>query len=187
MNRYTPKEMCLAILILSTVNSCTQQAEPATYFLPQHFEGVFAVVYNQEHGMSKMSNKGRRQFIIPGNGILVTQFSFSDGSRRDIFLMRTNEGYDTLKYYLPDKDTTGKRFDEAYYNGYTKSADEYAVNFRQIQKPTFNKFNTAGDKIGSCSFEYELITIGRANSLNDSTGKAFIERLDRYLQETFCN
>jgi hypothetical protein len=100
--------------------------------------------------------------------------------------MKTEKGYDTLKMYLPNKDTTRKKFDEAYYKNYSSDSNEVAVNYRQIFNPTFNKFDSLGKKVGSCSFQYELITIGKASVLSDSAGKIFIEKLDEYLQNSFC-
>lgn len=166
------------------LSSC-QNAEPATYYLPKNFEGVFAVVYSQSQEPYKII-EGRRQFYIPKNGILITKAKFSDGWRDDIFLMSSDKGYDTLKMYMPNKDTVKGKFDRAYYENYTNDSNIVAVNFRQIVNPTFNRFDLSGNKVGSCKFEYELITIGKATSLNDSIGKVFIVQLDKYLQATFC-
>lgn len=177
-------KIIVSMLFLAFLISC-QNAEPATYYLPKNFEGVFAIVYSQKTGSDKVIN-GRHQFYIPENGILLTKIEFSDGWRDDIFLMNSNNGYDTLKMYLANKDTSGKKFDEAYYKNYTSDPNEIAVNLRQIVNPTFNKFDLFGNEIGSCSFQYELITIGKAASLNDFAGKAFVEKLDKYLKENFC-
>lgn len=173
------------VLLTSLLNSC-QNAEPATYYLPKNFDGTFAVVYSQKEDLDVNLINGRCQFYIPENGILLTKANFSDGWRDDFFLMKTENGYDTLKMYMPNKDTTGKKFDEAYYKNYTKDSNEIAVNSRQIVNPTFNRFDSSGNKIGSCSFQYELITIGKASYLSDSVGKVFVERLDKYLRDTLC-
>lgn len=173
-----------SMLLLIFFDSC-QNAVPAIYYLPKNFEGVFAVVYSQNQGSDKIID-GRHQYYIPENGILLTRAKFSDGWRDDIFLMSSDKGYDTLKMYMPNKDNSGKKFDKAYYKNYTNDSNDIAVNYRQIVNPTFNKFDINGNKVGSCSFQYELITIGKASSLNDSAGKAFIKQLDKYLKDKFC-
>ena len=178
------RKIFCSILILSFLNGC-QNAEPATYYLPKNFKGVFAIVYSQSQGSDTIIN-GRHQFYIPENGILLIKTKFSAGWRDDIFLRTSNKGYDTLKMYMPNKDTTGKEFDETYYKNYTNDSNEVAINNRQIVNPTFNKFDTSGNKIGSCSFQYELITIGKSSTLEDSAGKVFIAPLDEYLQDKFC-
>lgn len=161
------------------MNSC-KDATPATYYLPKNFHGVFAVVYSQKQGDDKVVN-GRRQFYIPANRILLTSANFSNGWRDDLFLIKSENGYDTLKTYLPNKDTTGKKFDEMYYNMYTNDINAVAVNFRQIVNSV--PINTNND---GCKFEYELITVGKAAALNDSLGKIFKANLDKYLEETLC-
>lgn len=178
------KSMFARLFLLYVMSSCNQ-ADSAIYFLPQNFTGTFAVVYNQKDGV-KENRDGKHEFNIPENGILLTQEKFSEGWRNDIFLMKTDKGFDTLKMYLPNMDTMGKKFDEAYYKNYTDNANQVAVNFRQIRRGTFNKFDSTGKKIGSCDFEYELITIGKANELNDSVGKMFISNLEKYFQDTLC-
>ncbi len=173
--------LCSGLLIVF-IASC-KRAEPAVYLIPQDYNGVVAVVYSQKIGSEEKIVNGRRQFIIPKNGILFTQMGFSDGGRNDLFLIKTVSGYDTLKSYLPNKDTTGKKFGGDYYKIYTNDSNQVAVNFRQI----INLSLPSKQSGKSCNFEYELITIGRAATLNDSTGKIFAERLDIYLQDSICN
>lgn len=178
------KTLFFSLLLIIFFIGC-QDAEPATYYLSKGFEGVFAVVYSQNMGFDKFKN-GRHQFYIPTNCILLTKYNFSDGGRDDIFLMPLNDGFDTLKNYMPNKNTTGKQFDSTYYKSHTSDSNEIAVNHRQIISSTFNKFDLDGNKIGDCSFQYELITIGKATFLNDSIGKAFKIKLENYLQEKLC-
>jgi hypothetical protein len=162
------------------MGSCNDNAIPATYYLPEDFQGVFAVVYSQKQGSEKIVD-GRRQFDVSPNRIVLTSANFSDGWRDDVFLLKTKNGYDTLKMYLPNKDTTRIKFDELYYKMYTNDINDIAVNFRQIinSVPINNTYD-------ECKFEYELITIGRASTLNDSIGKVFKTNLDKYLEDTLC-
>ncbi len=142
-----------SMLLIVVFNSC-QNAEPATYYLPKNFEGVFAVVYSQNQGSGEMI-KGRHQFYIPENCILLTKAKFSDGWRDDMFLMPLGKGYDTLKMYMPNKYTTGKKFDAAYYKNYTDDSNQIAVNFRQIVNSTFFFFDDV------TSFSYVLLCLSR--------------------------
>jgi len=177
--------MWFVLILVLSLNSC-HDAEPATYYLPRNFEGVFAIVYDQEKGLDDKIVNGRRQFYIPLNGVFLTKAKFSDGWRDDLFLIKSDHGYDTLMMYLPDKNTSGRKFDENHFNTYTNDSNEVAVNFRQIVNPTFNKFNLSGNKVNSCNFQYELMTIGKSTNLIDSAGKNFIQKLDNYLRDTIC-
>jgi hypothetical protein len=60
------------------------------------------------------------------------------------------------------------------------------VNFRQVAEQTFNSFDKSGKKTGSCTFQYELITVGRASLLSDSLGIIFKGKLENYLKTQFC-
>jgi hypothetical protein len=159
-----------------------KRAQPAVYLIPQNYEGVIAVVYSQKASSDGKIINGRRQFIIPDNGILLTQFDYSEGWRNDIFLVKRLDGYDTLKNYLPNKDTTGRKFGGDYYSSYTNDDNEMAINLRQKIN-----FSSASNQSGKpCNFEYELITIGKASILNDSAGKLFVTRLGKYLLDSVC-
>lgn len=172
------KVFLFGIWMVFSFSSC-KDAEPATYYLPEGYEGIFAVVYSQRIGEEKTIRDGRRQFFVPSNGVLLTQFDFSDGGRDDLFLIKTPNGYDTLKNYIPNQPVRDRKFDSEFYKKNTTDSSQVAVNFRQI-------VNTASVN-NFCSFEYELITIGRASTLNDSLGKSFSKRLDKYLQDSVCN
>src|SRR5574343_575471 len=160
------------VLIINLMNSC-KEAKPATYYLPKGFEGVFVIVYSQS-GEDDIVKDGRRQFYIPDNRILLTSADFSDGWRNDLFLIKSENGYDTLKMFLPNMDTSGKKFDKEYYEMYTSDINSVAVNFRQIINSV--PINNENSK---CKFEYELITVGRAANLNDTLGIKFKNNLDK--------
>lgn len=172
-------------VLLLSLNSC-YNAEPATYYLPGNFEGVFAVVYDQEKGLDDKIVNGRHQFYIPLNGILLTKAKFSDGWRDDLFLIKSDQGYDTLMMYLPNINTTGRKFDGNHFKAYTNDSNEVAVNFRQIVNSTFDQPNLSGNKVNSCNFQYELNTIGKSAKLSDSAGENFIQKLDKFLRDTIC-
>jgi hypothetical protein len=172
--------VCLALSLFAAWGC--KRAQPAVYLIPGNYEGVIAVVYGQKTGTEGKIINGKRQFIIPDNGILLTQFDYSEGGRNDLFLVKKLDGYDTLKNYLPNKDTTGRKFGGNYYSFYTSDSNEVAVNYRQIIN--FGSASSHGGK--PCNFEYELTTIGKASTLNDSAGKLFITNLDKYLQDSVC-
>src|SRR3982751_1036500 len=90
-----------SLLMLFLLTGC-QDAEPATYYLPKNFEGFFSIIYSQSKGEKIKLINGRRQLFVPTSGILLVKADFSDGWRDDIFLIKTNAGFDTLKMYMPD-------------------------------------------------------------------------------------
>ena len=168
-----------SLVILSVIfYGCNYNAMPVTYVLPINFEGLIAIVYSQKNGSRKIID-GRLQIEIPSNGIVLTSADFSDGWRDDIFVIKSKYGYDTLKFYLPNKDTTGNMFDKDYYKIYTKDGNICSVNFRQLISSV--PINGKG-----CHFSYELIAIGRASSLNDTIGDRFKIKLENYLMDTLC-
>ena len=67
--------------------------------------------------------------------------NFQNGWRDDSFLQNTLDGYKTLKSYLPNMDTTGKKFDQKYYEDYSDDPNKPLIDFRQIREPTFNTFD----------------------------------------------
>lgn len=175
----------IGLLFIAIVPGSCRHAKPATYYIPKNYEGVFALVYDQPTGTDSVHD-GRSVFIIPENGILMTKAHFQDGWLDDVFLLNTDSGYIILKNYLPTMDTTGKKFDKTYYEVYSNNANKPLVNFRQNAQPTYNLFDSTGNKTGSCTFQYELITVGRASVLSDSLGKIFIAKLENYLKSNYC-
>jgi hypothetical protein len=115
---YMNRIICLLFIGIGFA-SC-KNAKPAVYFIPKNYEGVFAVVYDQIQGTDVPDDPlGRRAFIIPEDGILISKAPFSDGLRDDSFLQNTDSGYKTLKTYMPNKDTSGKKFDKTYYEEFS--------------------------------------------------------------------
>jgi len=64
--------------------------------------------------------------------------------------------------------------------------NEDAINFRLFNNYGYNKFSKDGNKYGECNFFYEMVTVGKANSLSDTAGRVFKNRLEKFLQDTLC-
>lgn len=127
-----------------------------------------------------------RSFNIPDNGILLTKGKFIiDGD--DVFLKVSDRGYDTLRSFLPIKPEDKEyKFGRDVDKEYTNDVTEVAINLRHFINPTYNKFDSSGRKLGDCNFFYEIVAVGRANALSDSTGQVFGKKIASLLQDTLC-
>lgn len=172
------------LLFILGITSCNT-AEPATYFLPENFEGMFTVIYSQKFGKLKEYENGRRIYRIPGSGILMTQFDFQDGDRDDLFLIKNSRGYDTLHEFLPAELFKGTNIRTT--RNITHDTLEIAINFRQVITYYPNFFNGDQKHHLDSSFAYELITIGKASTLKNDSLKKFSERVDKFLQDSLRN
>lgn len=61
------------------MSACKQQPEPETYLIPDGFKGKVNIIFNQPNGSPVLYENGRRVYVIPSNGILLTQFKNEDG------------------------------------------------------------------------------------------------------------
>jgi len=170
----------ISLILLSNI-SCGN-ADPAVYFIPKKFEGVFSVVYSQRKGNPKEYQYGRRVYRIPSNGILLTQFGFQGGNRQDLFLVKTNDGYDTLKDFLPKRTFAHSQYKIG--SNLTTDTSELAVNFRQVITYYPKFFDSDQAHHLDSSFKYELITIGKASRLSDDSLKGFAKRLEKFLRDS---
>jgi|GEM_PF-5834275 len=94
------KYLLVTFAILHLVG-CNKEAAPTSYYFPNGFKGEFVIVYGQKNGCLKKYEKGRRQLFIPDNGVLITQFEFSDGFRNDLFYIQNEKGeYEPLKEFV---------------------------------------------------------------------------------------
>lgn len=94
----------LIVFVTSLLIGCKRNAVATSYYFPYGFEGEFVIVYGQKKGCPEKHEKGRRQLYIPDNGVLVTQFKFSDGFRNDLFYIQNQQGeYEPVKEFVPDK------------------------------------------------------------------------------------
>lgn len=167
-----------------SLTSCNN-AEPATYFLPENFEGLFTVIYSQKFGQPKEYKNDRRIYRIPSSGILMTQFDFQDGNRNDLFLIKSSRGYDTLKEFLPAKPFKGTNITLS--RNFTHDTSEIAINFRQIITYYPKYFDSDQKHNLDSNFAYELITIGKASTLKDDSLKKFSDRVVKFLQDSLRN
>lgn len=86
----------IAIINFLSSISCAKKSEPETYLIPEGFTGKVNIIFNQKDGNSVKYQEGRRIYEIPGDGILLTQFT-------------TNDGFINREYYYKNEDGILKR------------------------------------------------------------------------------
>lgn len=88
--------------------SCSREAKPTYYYFSKDFKGEFVIIYGKKDGCPKKYKDGIRQLHIPVNGILVTQFEFSDGFRNDFFYREVAPGkYERLQLFASEEFLSG--------------------------------------------------------------------------------
>jgi hypothetical protein len=71
-------KLIIIFIVLFFLNSCNK-SECETFFVPEGFTGRVFVLFNFPNGEIKQYNKGCREYKIPSDGILYTQFENNDG------------------------------------------------------------------------------------------------------------
>jgi hypothetical protein len=184
--KYRLKRIIGLLFIGMFLSSCKKD-QHANYYIPQNYQGFFAVVYNQVTGTNpSITALNREAFIIPENGILVTKAAAPTGLRDDIFLQNTENGFKMVKMYLPDADTSGKTYYKNYYPGYSVKPDEHLIHSRQTFEYTFESFDKSQKQNGPCTFQYELVAVGHSKFLTDSIKEVFKVKLKDYLKAELC-
>ena len=72
---YTAIIYLYIILIACFTIRCNKNPEPETYLIPKGFTGRVDVIFNQKTGVPSKYENGRRIYMIPNNGILLSQFN----------------------------------------------------------------------------------------------------------------
>ena len=70
----TRGKLAVLLLLVGTVGSCLDHAEPETYLIPRYYVGEVYVIFNVSDGAAPEVEGGRRVYRIPPSGILRTQF-----------------------------------------------------------------------------------------------------------------
>lgn len=66
---------------------CIDYAQPEDYIIPDAFEGTVFVYYSIDDGQELEYQDSRRQYYVPDNGILYTQFQRPDGALDQRFII----------------------------------------------------------------------------------------------------
>ena len=89
------KKIGYCILFLLTINSCAQQGEDSIRLIPEGYQGVVLIIFNQEDGEPKEYQDGKRIYRIPENGILKSQFEPNYGIQKHQYFYVNSEGEKT--------------------------------------------------------------------------------------------
>ncbi|MEO3864283.1 DUF6843 domain-containing protein [Rheinheimera fenheensis] len=71
-----------AVLLSYSLTACSetvQQREAEHYILPANYVGAFYVIFAQTRGEPLQYQGDARQYLIPANGVLLTQGNISEG------------------------------------------------------------------------------------------------------------
>ena len=73
MDIYNRLGLMLVLLVGNGIFGC-RHPEPESYYIPKGFQGRINIIFNQSKGESFKYENGRRVYLVPSNGILLTQF-----------------------------------------------------------------------------------------------------------------
>lgn len=71
------------VLLSSPFTACSdtvQQREPEHFILPANYVGAFYVIFDQANGEPLQYQHDARRYLIPTNGVLLTQAKISEGA-----------------------------------------------------------------------------------------------------------
>lgn len=127
------------------LGSCRTESEPELFLVPDNYQGVVIVLFNQPNGEHEKYIDGRRLFDIPQNGILATRFS------------RTTHGKLNQVYYYKDKNGNRKTEIQPYFFGQVDEAKNYVMN------GVYGNFTNDLDSINRNKYpvQYRIFTIGK--------------------------
>ncbi len=142
------------ILMIFCLVRCLDYAEPEGYILPDNYQGVVVVVFGIVDGQEMNYVNRRRQYIIPENGILYTQFKNVSGILDRRFLFSTDktklitralghEDLDSTQFYVFDMidGAFSSSFDstETSYSSDDLNPNRIEVNYYTIGKGAVDK------------------------------------------------
>src|SRR3954469_1375560 len=91
-------------VVIQLLVACENSPQPETYLIASGFTGRVNVIFNQKGTQPAKYENGRRIYLIPENGILLTQFAAQyglvdhqyyylnkNGERRPILILRDEE------------------------------------------------------------------------------------------------
>ena len=137
------KSIILFLIVVS--GSCRLKIEPELYLIPDNYEGVVIVLFNQPNGQQERYDGGRRLFDIPPNGVLATRFP------------KTTHGKLNQVYYYKDNNGNRKTELQPYSGGQGDGNKKYVMN--GIYGDFTNDLDSTHTK--KYPIHYTMFTIGR--------------------------
>lgn len=102
MHRAKENGVCLLVAGIIVLLSSCMLTKPVvvTYLIPEKFEGVVVIIFNQQDGVPENSDNGALIYKIPENGILRTQGPPLIGSHQNSFYYINANGVKSeIPYY----------------------------------------------------------------------------------------
>ena len=163
------KTVMSLLWMLSVVNfffSC-DQAEPEDYLIPKGYKGRVNIIFNQKRGVPPKYENGKRVYVIPRNGILLTQF-------------KDQYGFINHHYYYVDNDNKRTPLKIFWYNNFVDSTSKANRNEVGI-------FSDATSGVyGNNDVKYEEFDVSDYFSLDSLESKSDImKRVQDILKNNF--
>lgn len=146
------------------LGGCRIKSEPELFLIPDNYEGVVIVLFNQSNGEEEKYIDNRRLYDIPKNGILATKFP------------KTTHGKLDQKFYYKDNNGNKKTEIQPYSSGTTDERRNYIMN------GVYGNFTNNLDSANPNKYpiNYKMFTIGKIKdkdslqALSDSFLQKFI-------------
>ena len=100
------------LVVVQLVVACDNSPQPETYLIASGFTGRVNVIFNQKGTHTPKCENGRRIYLIPENGILLTQFAAQYGLvDHQYYYLKKNGGRRRIPILRDEefKDGSGKR------------------------------------------------------------------------------
>ena len=125
--------------------SCRTKSEPEIFLIPNNYEGVVIVLFNQLNGEQEKYLDNRRLFDIPQNGILATRFK------------KTKHGELDQLFYYKDNNSNKKTELKPYSVGIADERKNYIMN------GVYGEFTNKLDSSNTSKYpvRYRMFTIGK--------------------------
>jgi hypothetical protein len=136
----------ITILIagLAIFAGCRVSSEPELFLIPENYEGVVVILFNQPNGQMRFIDN-RRLYDIPPNGILATKFP------------KTTHGKLDQKYYYKNVNGDKKSEIQVYSFGPSDERKNYVMN------GLYGNFTNNLDSNNTHNYpiDYAMFTIGK--------------------------
>lgn len=80
--------------------------EKAIFLIPEGYQGKVVIYYNQKTGVEPMNEKGRRVYVVPQDGVLLTKADFIGGYIDYDYYYVDSQGNRTKLEEVDERDAT---------------------------------------------------------------------------------
>lgn len=160
------------LVLLVTISSCGQKAEPEIYLVQSNFAGKANILFNKKEGAPEKFEDNRRVYDIPSDGILLTQFKSNDGViDRKYYSVDSNgkriqlkafkyehEKDGSIKWIISDSSEIGVFFDGTS-GQYGNNGDSKASQYQEFIVTSYNKLDSFQSKSYRDYFERKIESV----------------------------